>query len=157
MNMRMSSIMLLAAVSVLGPMLRSSDADGRSPLFRDVVLYELNEQAQLVVDPEKPEQPPQRVATSGLEGKARRGTPLCPEHLMAYAEAFYAQLGITVREASRCRVVAFGRSQVDTVTLRGTIGGDFYVVVNSDKTNLVDAPELVIMAGTFTGVTRVAD
>ena len=76
---------------------------------------------------------------------------------MAYAEAFYAQLGITVREASRCRVVAFGRSQVDTVTLRGTIGGDFYVVVNSDKTNLVDAPELVIMDGTFTGVTRVAD
>jgi hypothetical protein len=157
MNTRMGWMVLLAAASVLGPMLRSSEAGERGPLFRDVVLYELNEQAQIVVDPEKPAQPPQRVATSGLEGKARRGTPLCPEHLMAYAEAFYAQLGITVHDASRCRVVAFGHSQLDSVTLRGTMGGDFYVVVNSDKTNLVDAPELVIMAGTFTGVTRVAD
>jgi hypothetical protein len=156
MNTRMGWMVLLTAASVLGPMLRSSEAGGRGPLFRDVVLYELNEQAQIVVDPEKPE-PPQRVATSGLEGKARRGTPLCPEHLMAYAEAFYARLGITVRDATRCRVVAFGRSQLDTVTLRGTIGGDFYVVVNSDKTNLVDGPELVVMAGTFTGVIRVAD
>jgi hypothetical protein len=157
MNMRMSSIVLLAAVSVLGPMLRSSDANGRSPFFRDVMLYELNEQAQIVVDPEKPEQPPQRAATSGLEGKARRGTPLCPEHLMAYAEAFYAQLDITVHDASRCRVVAFGHSQLDLKTLRGTIGGDFFVVVNSDKTNLVDAPELVIMLGTFAGAIKVAD
>jgi hypothetical protein len=157
MNMRMSSIVLLAAASVLGPMLRSSDANGRSPFFRDVVLYELNEQAQIVVDPEKPEQPPQRVATSGLEGKARRGTPLCPEHLMAYAEAFYAQHDVTVQDASRCRVVAFGHSQLDLKTLRGTIGGDFFVVVNSDKTNLVDAPELVIMLGTFAGAIKVAD
>jgi hypothetical protein len=157
MNTRMGWMVLLAAASVLGPMLRSSEAGGRSPRFRDVVLYELNEQAQIVVDPEKPEQPPQRIATSGLDGKARRGTPLCPEHLMAYAEAFYAQLGITVRDVSQCRVVAFGRSQLDTVTWLGTIGGDFYVVVNSDKTNFVDAPELVVLSGTFTGVISVAD
>ena len=156
MNTRMGWMVLLAAASVLGPMLRSSGAGERGP-FRDVVLYELNEQAQIVVEPERPEQPPQRIARSGLEGKARRGTPLCPEHLIAYAEAFYAQLGITVRDVRQCRVVAFGRSQLDTVTLRGTIGGDFYVVVNSDKTNFVDAPELVVMSGTFTGVIGVAD
>ena len=70
MNMRMSSIVLLAAASVLGPMLRSSEAGGRSPLFRDVVLYELNEQAQLVVDPEKPEQPP-----AGRHVRTRRERP----------------------------------------------------------------------------------
>jgi hypothetical protein len=157
MNMRMGWIVLLAAVSALGPMLRSSEAGGRGPLFRDVVLYELNEQARFVIDPQNPQLPPQRVATSGLEGKARRGTPLCPEHLMAYAETFYAQFGIVVQDASRCRVVAFGRSQLDTGTLRGTIGGDFYVVVNSDKTNFVDAPELFVMSGTFTGVIEVAD
>jgi hypothetical protein len=157
MNTRMGWMVLLAAASVLGSTLRSSEGGERGPLFRDVVLYELNEQAQIVVDTEKPERPPQRVATSGLEGKARRGTPLCPEQLMAYAEAFYAQLGVTVRDVSQCRVVAFGRSQLDTVTLRGAIGGDFSVVVNSDKTNLVDAPELVVMSGIFTGVIRVAD
>jgi hypothetical protein len=149
MNMRMGWIVLLAAVSVLGPMLRSSDAGRRGPLFRDVVLYELNEQAQFTAT--------SRVATSGLEGKARRGTPLCPEHLMAYAEAFYAQFGITVKDAGRCRVVAFGRSDIDLTTFGGTIGGDFYVVVNSDKTNFVDAPELVIMVGTFAGVIQVSD
>ena len=157
MNLRMGWIVLLAGVSVLGPMLRSSDAGRRGPLFRDVVLYELNEQAQIVIDPEKPELPPQRVATSGLEGKARRGTPLCPEHLMAYAEVFYAQFGIVVQDASRCRVVSFGRSQLDLKTFRGAIDGDFSVVVNSDKTNLVDAPELVIMIGTFAGAIQVAD
>src|SRR5882672_5880491 len=145
MSMRMGSIVLLAAVSVLGPMLRSSDAGGRGPLFADVVLYELNEQAQIVVDPKKPKKPPHRVATSGLEGKARRGTPLCSEQLMAYAEAFYAQLGIAVQDASRCRVGALGHSDLNLAPSRGTIGGDFYVVVNSDKTNLVDAPELFVM------------
>jgi hypothetical protein len=150
-------MVLLAAASVLGPMLGSSEAGGRGPLFRDVVLYELNEQAQIALDPSDPTKPPQRIASSGLEGKARRGTPLCSERLMAYAEAFYAQLGITVQDASRCRVVAFGRSRLDLVSLRGAIGGDFYVVVNSDKTNLVDAPELVIMVGTFSGAIKVAD
>src|SRR5882724_831811 len=108
MNMRMSSIVLLAAVSVLGPMLRSSDAGGRGPFFGDVVLYELNEQAHFTAT--------SRVATSGLEGKARRGTPLCPAHLMAYAEAFYAQFEIAVQDASRCRVVAFGHSELDVTT-----------------------------------------
>ena len=156
MNMRMGSIGLLAAVSLLGPMLRSSESGGRGPSSPDVVLYELTEQAQIVV-PKNPKKPPQRIATSGLEGKARRGTPLCSEHLMAYAEAFYAQLGIDVQEARRCRVVAFGHSNIDLTTFGGTIGGDFYVVVNSDKTNLVDAPELFVMSGTFAGDVQVAD
>src|SRR5262245_4163432 len=149
MKTRMGWMVLLAAASVLGPTLGSSEAGGRAPRFRDVVLYELNEQAQLTAT--------SRIASSGLEGKARRGTPLCSEQLMDYAEAFFAQLGMKVQDTSRCRVVAFGRSEIDLSTFGGTIGGDFYVVVNSDKTNLVDAPELVIMAGTFAGVVQVTD
>lgn len=149
MNMRMGCVVLLGAASLLGSMPRSSEAGGRGPLVRDVVLYELNEQAQFTAT--------SRVATSGLGGKARRGTPLCPEDLMAYAEAFFAQFGIAVQDASRCRVVAFGHSEIDLTTFGGTIGGDFYVVVNSDKTNLVDSPELVVMVGSFAGVIQVAD
>jgi hypothetical protein len=151
MKTRVGSIVLLAAALVLGPALSSSEATGRLPAPRDVVLYELNEQAQFTAT--------SRVATSGLEGKARRGTPLCPEGLMAYAEAFFASLPtpMAVTDANRCTVVAFGTSDLDLKTFQGTIGGDFYVVVNTDKTNLVDASELVIMTGTFKGIIQVAD
>lgn len=116
----------------------------------DAVLYELNEAAQFTSDNH-------RLAQSGLEGKGRRGTPLCPVGLMAYAEIVFAALGITVQDARQCTVVAFGQSDLDLGTQSGTIGGDFYVVVNSDATNLVDAPELVVMAGTFSGAIQVSD
>jgi hypothetical protein len=157
MKTRMGWMVLLAAASVLGPTLPSSEAGGRAPLFRDVVLYELNEQVQIVVDPQKPNKPPQRIASSGLEGKARRGTPLCSHQLIAYAEDFYASLGIAVHDTRRCRIVAFGLSKLNLVTFRGTIRGTFSVVVNSDKTNPVDAPELFVMSGTFAGDIQVAD
>jgi hypothetical protein len=114
------------------------------------VLYELNEQAQFTPTNH-------RVATSGLEGTADRGTPLCPEGLMAYAETFFALFGITVQDAPRCAVVAFGHSDLNLATLGGTIDGDFYVVVNSDKTNLLDPPELVMMVGQFQANIQVSD
>jgi hypothetical protein len=146
MKMRVSSLVLLVVFAALG----TSEADDHGSPGKAVVLYELNEQAQIT--PEK-----HRIASSGLEGKARRGTPLCPEGLMAYAEIFFALFGITVKDASRCSVVAFGQSDLNLQTLRGTIGGAFYVVVNSDLTNLTDAPELVVMAGTFEGTIQVFD
>ena len=117
---------------------------------KGATLYELNEEAQFTPGNH-------RVAKSGLEGKAKRGTPLCPKGLMAYAEAVFAFFGITVQDASRCTVVAFGESDLDLSTFGGTIQGTFYVVVNSDKTNLTDAGELVIMAGTFAGNIQVFD
>lgn len=135
--------MPLMLAAVMGPAPASATGN-------DAVLYELNEQAQFTENNH-------RVATSGLEGKARRGTPLCPEGLMAYAEVLFAVLGITVKDASRCTVVAFGQSDLDLATFGGTIGGEFYVVVNSDATNLADAPELVIMAGAFAGTIQVFD
>jgi hypothetical protein len=146
MKMRVSSLVLWVVFAALG----TSEADDHGSPGKAVVLYELSEQAQIT--PEK-----HRIASSGLEGKARRGTPLCPEGLMAYAETFFALFGITVKDASRCSVVAFGQSDLNLQTLGGTIGGAFYVVVNSDLTNLTDAPELVVMAGTFEGAIQVFD
>ena len=120
---------------------------------RGATLYELNEEAQIVVVGGVPH----RMAMSGLQGKAKRGTPLCPEGLMDYAEFLFALGGITVKDASRCTVVVFGQSDISLATFGGTIGGNFWVVVNSDVTNLTDAPELVIMFGSFTGNIQVFD
>src|SRR5262249_6656977 len=39
----------------------------------------------------------------------------------------------------------------------GPISGNFWVVVNSDATNLTDAQELVIMSGSFKGKVQVID
>ncbi len=159
MTMRMGWTVLLAAVSVLGPMLRSSEAGGRGLLFRDVVLYELNEQAQFSVDQNGRLH---RVATSGLEGKAKLGTPLCTPELMGHAERVFTTRQRTVRDAGRCTIVAFGHSDLDVTDsalgiVQGTITGQVYVVINSELTNLTDAPELVVMTGEFSGTAVVTD
>jgi hypothetical protein len=150
MKTRVGAIVLLAAALVLGPTLPWSEAGDHRPSHRDVVLYELNEQAQFTTTNH-------RKADSGLQGKARRGTPLCPESLMQYAEDVFAMFGITVKDASRCTVVAFGHSDLDLDTLRGRIRGHLSVVVNSVETNLVDAAELVVMTGKFRGEITVTD
>ena len=142
------SLLFLLVALVVGP--APALADG-SHSGKDVVLYELTEEAQFTATGH-------RLATSGLEGKAKRGTPLCPEGLMAYAEAFFLQVaGIHVKDTSRCTVVAVGHSDIDLSTFGGTITGDIAVVVNSDKTNLMDAPELVIMTATFNASIQVSD
>jgi hypothetical protein len=150
MKTRVGSMLLLAAALVLGPALSSSEATGRRPAPRDVVLYELNEQARFTATNH-------READSGLQGKAKRGTPLCPESLMQYAEDVFARFGITVKDASRCTVVAFGHSDLDLDTLRGRIWGHLSVVVNSAETNLIDAAELVVLTGKFRGEISVTD
>ena len=150
MKTRVGLIVLLVVFSVLGPTLGTSEGGGLGAHGKDVVLYELNEQAQFTAANH-------RMATSGLEGKARRGTPLCTEGLMAHAELVFAQLQIIVKDASRCTVVAFGTSDLDLNTLQGTIDGQLYVVVNSDRTNLTDAAELRVMTGMFRGTIEVTD
>src|SRR5438445_237532 len=95
MKTRVGLIVLLVVFSVLGPTLETSEGGGLGARGKDVVLYELNEQAQFTAANH-------RMATSGLEGKARRGTPLCTERLMAHAEVVLAQLHIIVHDASRC-------------------------------------------------------
>ena len=93
MKAHVSSIVLLVVFAVLGLMLRASEAGVHASPGKDVVLYELNEQA------------------------AKRGTPLCTAKLMAHAELVFAQLGITVKDASRCTALPSGRATF-TWTLR---------------------------------------
>jgi hypothetical protein len=150
MKTRVGAIVLLVTILVLGPVLQASEAGGHRPSHKDVVLYELNEQAQFTTTNH-------RVADAGLQGKAKRGTPLCTERLMRYAEDIFAMFGITVKDASRCTVVAFGHSDLDLDTLRGTIHGRLSVNVNSGETNLADAAELVVLTGKFHGEITVTD
>lgn len=147
---RVSSVVLLTGMTLLGPTLGTSEAThGGGGSHPDAVLYELTEHAVLADG--------LRKATSALEGSARRGSALCPDGLQAYAKAVFAAVDIHVKVDSRCAVVAVGRSHIRLDNFRGTISGNFWIVVNSDATNLTDAQELVIMSGTFAGTIRVID
>jgi len=146
---RRSSAVLVMGMTLLGPALGTSEANHGGGSQPDAVLYELTEQAVL--------QGQQRRATASLEGSARRGSPLCPEGLQAYAKAAFAAFGIRVKVDPRCAVVAVGTSEISVKDFDGTISGKFWVVVNSDATNLTDAQELVIMAGSFAGKVQVID
>jgi len=79
-----------------------------------------------------------RSAVAQLSGWAKIGTPLCP-----------AYVGLIVPTAKRCAVNATGADDLSLATGTGTLGGTFAVVVQGD--NHVDAPEFVIMTGTFSG------
>lgn len=158
MKTRTRALALLAVTWMLAPTLASSEANGFRPAAPDVVLYELNEEARFTVDNGRAH----RVASSGLEGKAKVGTPLCTAALMQHAEQVFKVRQRRVRDASRCAVVAFGNSDLDVTdsdlgVVKGTIDGQIFVVINSELTNLTDAPELVIMSGTFSGAVVVTD
>src|SRR6267143_234723 len=130
MTRRAGSLLVLLAtlVSTCGTS-EAGHPGGATP--KDVVLYELMEQAVFTEDGF-------RNATSALEGKAQRGTPLCPDGLQAFAKIVFATVGINVRVDSRCTVVAIGQSQIRLTDFGGRISGEFWVVVNSDATNLAD-------------------
>jgi hypothetical protein len=159
MKTRTRAVALLVVTSMFGPALASSEASGFRSSGRDVVLYELNEEARFTVDKKGREH---REASSGLEGKAKVGTPLCPAALMQHAEQVFSARERRVRDASRCAIVAFGKSNLDVTDrdqgiVQGTIKGQIFVVVNSELTNLTDAPELVVMSGKFRGAVVVTD
>ena len=148
MTKRLGSLLVLLAalVSTVG----TSEAGNPGATSEDAVLYELMEQAVFTEDGF-------RNATSALEGKVLRGAPLCTEGLQAYAKAAFATVGIQVQVGGRCTVVAIGHSQISLSDFSGKISGDFWIVVNSDATNLADAQELVILNGTFAGNIQVTD
>lgn len=146
---RVSSAVLVIAVVLLGPALETSEATQGGAGKPDAVLYELTEHV-VVTDT-------LRLASSSLEGSARRGSVLCPDGLQTHAKALFAMVGLHVRMDPRCRIVALGDSQISLQSFGGQISGNFWVVVNSDATNLTDAQELVVMNGTFAGEIQVAD
>ena len=147
---RVSSVVLMMGVALLGPALGTSEATrGGGESHPDAVLYELTEHVVLTER--------LRLASSALEGSARRGSALCPEGLQAHAKAVFATVGVHVRVGARCAVVAIGESRISLLDFGGEISGNFWIVVNSDATNLTDAQELVIMNGTFAGRIQVMD
>ena len=149
MSTRVCSAVLVIAVILLGPALGTSEATHGGGSLPDAVLYELAEHAVLTDE--------FRLATSSLQGSARRGSPLCPDGLEAYAKAVFATVGVHVKVDPRCAIVVIGESQLSLKDFGGQISGNFWVVVNSDATSLTDAQELVIMNGTFAGKIQVAD
>jgi hypothetical protein len=79
-----------------------------------------------------------RSAVAQLSGWANVGTPLCPAYVRLLAP-----------KAKRCTVNATGADDLSLVTGKGTLRGTFAVVVQGD--NKVDAPEFVVMSGSFSG------
>lgn len=164
MKTRLSSRALLVVFTVLGPPVATSEADDHGRSIRpskDVVLYELMENAEFadfVVLPDGRQVPTTRLGRSALQGKANPGTPLCPRVLL---DQVFPDLPFHIRETKRCVVTATGDSNLsllsDSGILRGTINGNFAVVLNTVETNLTDAAELVVMSGIFSGAIEVRD
>jgi hypothetical protein len=70
---RVSSVVLVTAVMLVGAALGTSEATHGGGGNPDAVLYELTEHVVLTDT--------LRLASSSLEGSARRGSALCPEGL----------------------------------------------------------------------------
>jgi len=114
----------------------------------DATLYELSE--EMMIDNDG-----YRRATSSFQGTAALGTPLCPQILATLLAS-----GATPIHVTSCTVSGVGSDKIDVATdgsgrpVRSTFGsgrlwGTFAIVVNAD--NMVDAPEYVVMTGTFGG------
>jgi hypothetical protein len=98
-------------------------------------LYEMTENMRLTNDGKLQ----RRQATSALIGTADAGTPLCPAAVVA----------MMTGAAKACTVNATGSDDISLATGLGKFGGTFTVVVQGD--NSADAPELVVMRGSFKG------
>lgn len=110
-----------------------------------LVLYEVTEDMYLLDKDGKPTgslaNAVARAAVAQLTGYAKLGTPLCPWEVLVVAPG-----------AKGCMVNASGGDNLSLLPPdagKGSIGGTFAVVVQGD--NKADAPEFVVMTGTFGG------
>jgi hypothetical protein len=164
MTTRVRALVLVVLFAMLALTIGTSEAtdQGRSIRpSRDVVLYELTERARFADFVPGPDGavPTTRRATSALQGKAKAGTPLCPELLL---DVVLPGLPFDVKATKRCLITATGHSTLSLIpsprgTLRGTITGDLAVVINTAETNATDAAELIVLTGTFNGAIEVTD
>ena len=119
----------------------SALAGGVSP-GAGLVLYEVTEDMYLLSRDGQPvrslAQATRRSAVAQLTGFAKLGTPLCPWEVLMLTPG-----------ATRCTVNASGADNLSLADGKGTLGGTFAVVVQD--TNTVDAPEFVVMTGSFAG------
>jgi hypothetical protein len=126
---------------VLALMAGSALAGGVSP-GAGLVLYEVTEDMYLLSRDGQPvqslAQATRRSAVAQLTGFAKLGTPLCPWEVLMLTPG-----------ATRCTVNASGADNLSLADGKGTLGGTFAVVVQD--TNMVDAPEFVVMTGSFAG------
>jgi len=108
----------------------------------DAVLYEVTEDMYLKDAAGKFVTSPvlggRRIAVARLSGSATVGSPLCPVWVLYIAPT-----------TKRCAVNASGADDLALATGKGTLNGSYTVTVQD--TNVVDAPEFVIMTGTFKG------
>jgi len=112
----------------------------------DAVLYEVTEDMYLTVnDPDgkivsyvsDAAKATNRQAVAQLAGTAKFGTPLCPAWVKK------------ITKAKECTINAKGSDDLSLADGAGTLSGTYAVVVQDNNT--VDAPEFVIMSGTFFG------
>jgi hypothetical protein len=107
-----------------------------------LVLYEVTEDMYLLNHDGQPvqslAQAARRSAVAQLTGFAKLGTPLCPWEVLVLTPG-----------AQRCTVNANGADNLSLADGKGTLGGTFAVVVQD--TNMTDAPEFVVMTGSFAG------
>jgi hypothetical protein len=128
-------LMFLLFILIVGPL----PALAGQP---DAVLYEVTEDMYLMDGAGKSVSSVvpggRRSAVAQLSGWAKVGTPLCPWFVLSINP-----------KAKRCAVNATGADDLSLDTGKGTLSGKYAVVVQGD--NKVDAPEFVIMMGTFSG------
>ena len=113
----------------------------------DAVLYEVTEDMYLTVPSPngvgvsyvtEASQATRRQAMAQLAGYAKFGTPLCPHWVKKIAP-----------KAKSCTVNAKGSDNLSLADGTGTLSGTYAVVVQDNNTE--DAPEFVIITGTFSG------
>jgi len=125
-------------------------AQGSTPVgyTRGAQVYELTETARLIAK-RKTEY---EVSVSAMMGFVRLGTPLCPAQQFATSAPGTGASNDIRDQGSVCVVTITGSNTVDLTTGLGPISGTFKVVL-PDPVNphAVDAPELVVMKGSFDG------
>lgn len=129
MTRKMITVVAFIAVAMAGMPVAASAGSA--------TLYELTENMHL----DNLSRPTLRTASAALQGTAEGGTPLCPAPLLALLTAFGLPSGTS------CTLTAFGEDAISLAGGNGSFTGAFAVVVNLD--NPVDAPEFVVMTGTF--------
>ena len=136
-------VSLLCTVYAAAPAASAHDDTNRKV---DAKLYEVTENMSL----DSLSAPTLRTATAALQGHANPGSPLCPVDLIQLLASF----GLLTRADKPCTVTAMGSDEIETATGAGTLtNGTFAVVINLD--NPTDAPEFVVMTGTFGGTLQV--
>jgi len=128
-------LMFLLFILMVGPLPALADQP-------DAVFYEVTEDMYLRDAAGNPVSSAvsggRRSAVAQLSGWAKVGTPLCPWFVLSINP-----------KAKKCTVNATGADSLSLDTGKGTLSGKYAVVVQGD--NKTDAPEFVIMTGTFAG------